>query len=60
MSKRRIDAPDEFAACPLCPDSDRIGDARQSVAWCRKGTYAVQQIAEQRLVRQVTVHNEHR
>jgi hypothetical protein len=46
MSKRRIDAPDEFAACPLCPDSDRIGDARQSVAWCRKGTYAVQQTAE--------------
>jgi hypothetical protein len=57
---RQIDPLPTLSACPLRSDRVRTFASQRIDALCHKPTYAVQQIAEQRLVRQVTVHNEHR
>jgi hypothetical protein len=41
--KRRIDATDEFAACPLCSDSSRIGALQRFDEECQLVTHAPQQ-----------------
>jgi hypothetical protein len=52
--------PPSALACQLLSPAADIPLHWLWAAMCHKPTYAVQQIAEQRLVRQVTVHNEHR